>query len=64
MHVVVYFLKHETGALAGYSADGGVYFPESIPTVSNDKLKKWENLSYKDLVKGKMFSKFFGTTVE
>ena len=33
---------------SGYSADGGVYFPERIPVVSDPE--KWANMSYKELV--------------
>ncbi|XP_037088790.1 threonine synthase-like 2 [Pollicipes pollicipes] len=35
---------------AGYSKDGGLYFPERIPRVTQDQLREWSQLSYPDLL--------------
>lgn len=35
---------------AGYSGDGGLYMPESIPKITEKELKDWSTLSYKELV--------------
>ena len=36
--------------VSGYSKDGGLYFPESIPRLSQDQLESWSKLSYPDLL--------------
>jgi threonine synthase len=33
----------------GYAKDGGLYFPESIPTVCEDEKASWSRLSFQDL---------------
>ena len=35
----------------GYARDGGLYFPESIPTITRDDMEKWSKLSYPELVR-------------
>ncbi|CAL1526598.1 unnamed protein product [Lymnaea stagnalis] len=35
--------------LSGYASDGGMFLPETFPTVSIDMLQKWADMSYKDL---------------
>ncbi|CAL4065950.1 unnamed protein product [Meganyctiphanes norvegica] len=35
---------------AGYSGDGGLYMPESVPKITEKELKEWSTLSYKELV--------------
>jgi len=35
---------------AGYSRDGGLYFPESIPRLTQPQLERWSQLSYPDLL--------------
>ena len=37
--------------ITGYSSDGGVYFPESIPRFDDATLEQMSNMSYKDIVK-------------
>ena len=37
--------------MTGYSSDGGVYFPESIPRFDDATLEQMSNMSYKDIVK-------------
>ena len=36
---------------AGYALDGGLYFPEKIPKISQDEMDHWSSLSYPDLLK-------------
>ena len=36
---------------AGYALDGGLYFPEKIPEISQDEMDQWSSLSYPDLLK-------------
>ncbi|XP_076069418.1 threonine synthase-like 2 isoform X2 [Oratosquilla oratoria] len=35
---------------AGYAKDGGLYMPESIPTLTPDELESWSSCSYRELV--------------
>ncbi|XP_043243128.1 threonine synthase-like 2 [Amphibalanus amphitrite] len=35
---------------AGYSKDGGLYFPERVPKLSQEQLESWSKLSYPDLL--------------
>ena len=35
----------------GYARDGGLYFPEEIPSLSKDEIEKLSELSYPELVK-------------
>jgi len=44
---------------AGYAKDGGLYFPESIPTLSKETLESWSKLGYPEIVKNVM-SLFIG----
>jgi len=39
----------ETAILDGFAADGGLYIPEHLPTISKEQLKTWKDLSYIDL---------------
>ncbi len=39
----------ETAILAGYAPDGGLYVPESLPTVTKEQLERWKGHSYKEL---------------
>jgi len=39
----------ETAVLQGFAADGGLFVPETIPRISEDRLEKWSNLSFVDL---------------
>ena len=36
--------------VSGYSKDGGLYFPETIPKLSPEQLEAWSKLSYPDLL--------------
>lgn len=35
---------------SGYAPDGGMFMPESVPTLSPDTLRSWRGLSYPQLV--------------
>lgn len=39
----------ETAILDGFAADGGLYVPDVLPTVSQEQLEAWKGLSYTDL---------------
>lgn len=39
----------ETAILNGFAGNGGLYVPESLPTVSTKQLKEWSSYSYKEL---------------
>uniref|UniRef100_A0A2P2I671 Threonine synthase-like 2 n=1 Tax=Hirondellea gigas TaxID=1518452 RepID=A0A2P2I671_9CRUS len=43
-------LSFQDVLFAGYSEDGGLYMPESVPTVSAAELKAWATLSYRQLL--------------
>ena len=36
---------------SGYARDGGLYFPEKIPTLTKDEIEQLSKLSYPDMVK-------------
>ena len=42
-------VSFEAATLAGYAADGGLYVPEQIPTVSSETLRRWRGLSFQAL---------------
>lgn len=42
-------VSFETAICTGYASDGGLYVPESIPSITADALCKWSNLSYPNL---------------
>ena len=35
----------------GYASDGGLYFPDTIPKLSEEQINHWSQLDYIDLVK-------------
>jgi len=39
----------ETAILDGFAIDGGLYVPESLPSISLEQLEAWKDLSYVDL---------------
>lgn len=39
----------EAVVMRGLAPDGGLYIPDTIPTVSKDLLDEWCNLSFSDL---------------
>jgi len=39
----------ETAILDGFAVDGGLYVPEQLPSINNDQLRQWKNLSYLEL---------------
>jgi threonine synthase len=39
----------ETAVLQGFAADGGLFVPETIPRISEDRLREWSGLSFVDL---------------
>ena len=47
-------LTFEQVLFSGYAKDGGLYFPERIPKLSEETLNEWKNLSYPDIVKNVM----------
>ncbi|KAM5368460.1 hypothetical protein ACJZ2D_009530 [Fusarium nematophilum] len=44
-----YGLTFETVVLKGLAADGGLFLPHEIPTVTEAEWRSWADLSYKDL---------------
>lgn len=36
--------------LSGYAPDGGMFMPETLPTLTPDTLRSWSSLSYPQLV--------------
>ena len=42
--------------IIGYSSDGGLYFPEAIPTLSTETINQWSSLGYIDLVKVNLYA--------
>ena len=43
-------LTFEEVLLSGYATDGGLFVPESVPTLNLHELKTWSTLSYQDLL--------------
>ena len=43
-------LSFQEVLFSGYAKDGGLYFPESIPQISQETLSSWRSLSYPDIV--------------
>ena len=39
----------ETAVLQGFAADGGLFVPETIPRISEERLREWSRLSFVDL---------------
>jgi len=39
----------ETAVLQGFAADGGLFVPETIPRISEERLQQWSKLSFVDL---------------
>jgi threonine synthase len=39
----------ETAILDGFAGDGGLYVPETLPTISQQQLSQWKELSYTEL---------------
>jgi threonine synthase len=39
----------ETAVLQGFAADGGLFVPQTIPRITDEKLLKWSKLSFVDL---------------
>jgi threonine synthase len=39
----------ETAVLQGFAADGGLFVPETIPRIPEERLQKWSKLSFVDL---------------
>ena len=37
--------------ILGYASDGGLYFPDTIPKLSEEQINHWSQLDYIDLVK-------------
>jgi threonine synthase len=43
------FVSFQEAICSGYAPDGGLYVPETLPTLSKKDLKEWSRLSYPDL---------------
>ncbi len=39
----------ETAVLQGFAADGGLFIPETIPRITEERLREWSGLSFVDL---------------
>jgi len=52
-------LTFEQVLFSGYARDGGLYFPESIPTLSKEDLEEWSKLTYPQIVE-RVMGKFIG----
>lgn len=39
----------DDAVLSGFAADGGLFVPDSIPTLSSEQLQQWSGLSFPDL---------------
>lgn len=44
-------MNFEGALLSGYAPDGGLFMPQSIPSLDRDTLRRWSSLSYPGLVK-------------
>ncbi len=44
-------LTFEDALFSGFTSDGGILLPESIPQIDEETLGKWADLSYPQLVK-------------
>ncbi|ELU10365.1 hypothetical protein CAPTEDRAFT_214525, partial [Capitella teleta] len=44
-------LSFEEALLSGYTPDGGILVPETVPQISKETLQSWKSLKYPDLVK-------------
>lgn len=40
----------EQALFSGYAPDGGLFVPESLPSITTDDLVNWSTLSYPELV--------------
>jgi len=43
-------VSFEDAVLSGCPADGGMFMPEAIPSLSKEQLKQWSTLNYPRLV--------------
>lgn len=43
-------VSFEDAVLSGFPADGGLFMPENLPTLSREQMKAWSILSYPQLV--------------
>lgn len=43
-------LSFQKVLFSGYAKDGGLYFPETIPKISQEALTSWKDLSYPEIV--------------
>ncbi len=44
-------VRFDQAVLQGFALDGGLFVPQPIPRVSQDRLEKWQQLGYTDLTK-------------
>lgn len=42
--------NNESILSTGYSKDGGLYVPESLPTITKDEIKSWAGFTYPQVV--------------
>lgn len=52
-------VSFQDAILTGLPSDGGLYIPQSLPTISKDQLKSWAGLSYTELAE-KVLRLFIG----
>ena len=52
-------VSFQDAILTGLPSDGGLYIPQSLPTISKDQLKSWAGLSYTELAE-KVLRMFIG----
>lgn len=52
-------VSFEEAVLSGRPKDGGMFMPESFPTISKEQLRAWSTLSYPQLVE-KLLRMFVG----
>ena len=50
-------MDFRSAVMTGLAHDRGLFVPDSIPSVSNEELESWRNLSYPDMAT-KVISKF------
>ncbi len=43
-------VSFQQALLSGYAPDGGLYLPETLPSLGKEQLKAWAKLSYMELL--------------
>ena len=55
-------VSFDQAVLQGFAADGGLFMPDPLPRISQDRLNKWKQLGYVDLAK-EVMSCFIDSTI-